>query len=328
MVDPNARNGTKQSAVKSEEGSPSGTKSCSESSGYTWVSEPTGCESEEEEESFLPSWIRDKIYLKDSSRELDDAEKQLWADLEAEDLLEETFIKHIFIDTETGKPYVEMPSMYHRGVIHALERAVNSQSTMTDPVLVQTQGSIKLKGKVQKDPDILIYGPDRTENVEDGRKIRRVNRKWMNPNAIIEVSWTNKLEDEKRKFCLTMKKHKRERGIIKVGYLIKFIPKYRNMYPLDDDDENPADRPLVGIDVYRMESSNELGDQDQEPTMVQEFTRVRMWRFDEDDPEDYLEDFKITAEELGQGGQGEGVSFSFKSIVDELTELGVVFEAP
>jgi len=326
MVDPNARNGTKQSAVKSEEGSPSGTKSCSESSGYTWVSEPTGCESEEEEELFLPSWISNKKYL-DLSGELDDAEKKLWADLEAADLLDEKFIKDIFIDTETGKPYVEMPSKYHHGVIHALEGAVNSQSTMTDPVLVQTHGSITLKNDVEKEPDILIYGPDRTENLEDERAIRLVDRNDMNPNAIIEVSWTNKIEDEKGKFCLQMQEHKRELGIIKVGYLIKFIPKHRNKYPKNNADEaHLADRPLVGIEVYRMESSNQVGDE--EPTIAPDLTMVREWRFDANDPENYPEDFKITAEELGQGGQGEGVSFSFKKIVRALTRRGVVFEAP
>ncbi len=273
---------------------------------------------------FLPSWISEKNYIEVAGS---DAEKKLWADLEAADLLEEQFIKYIFIDTETGKPYVAMPSRYHSGVLRALEGAVNSQSTMTDPVLVKGYAGINLEGEVQKHPDILIYGPDRTENLEYGREIRQVGRYDMNPHAIIEFSWSNKFEDEKGKFCLQMQEHNPALGVINVGYLIKCIPKHRNQYPKNNaNDEHLAARPLVGIDVYRMESSNQLGDE--EPTIVPEPTMVREWRFDANDPENYLEDLKITAEELGQGNQGEGVSFSFKLIVDALTRQGVVFEAP
>lgn len=48
------------------------------------------------------------------------------------------------------------------------------------------------------------------------------------------------------------------------------------------------------------------------------------WRYDED----YPEDLKLTADELGQETDGGFVSFPFKLIVDELIDLGVTFQEP
>jgi hypothetical protein len=75
----------------------------------------------------------------------------------------------------------------------------------------------------------------------------------MNPNAIIEVSWTNKIDDELDKFALQVNRFRSEHGAIKVGYLIKFIPLKNDELSTE---ENP-NRPVVGYDVYRMEAGEE-----------------------------------------------------------------------
>ena len=165
----------------------------------------------------------------------------------------------------------------------------------------------------QKQPDVFIFGQDRT--VEEDfvgittqlRKDADENISEMNPNAIIEVSWTNKIEDELEKFTLQMDAFSPKLGDIKVGYLIKFIPLKKSQLPTE---ENP-DRPLVGFDVYRMEKGAE-GE-----TVIQ-------WRYGED----YPDDLKLTAAELGQGREGEGVSVPLKLIVDKLIQLGVKFQKP
>jgi len=271
----------------------------------------------EPEKEGLPEWISEKNYFELSKQE---ADKELWKDLRKADeqldgsLLDQKFIKYIFIDTETGKPYVKMPTDYHEDVVEELRASVNSQSIMTSPVLVKTDGVIKLKTDALKHPDIFIFGPDRTETNRNRTKCkkRRLNGerkpKCLNPNAIIEVSWTNKIKDEEEKFRLQMKEHNPDLSVINVGYLIKSIPKRNNMYPTD----NFPDRPLVGIDVYRMEPG------DEEPTMFSS------WRHGKNYPDDLI----ITKEQLGQEDHGGGVSISFETIVDELTSLGVLWEEP
>merc|ERR1712194_433781 len=86
-------------------------------------------------------------------------------------------MKYIFIDTETGKPYTKMPTDYHENIVTELRASIDSQSIMTSPVLVQTNGVIELKTDALKHPDIFIFGPDRTETNRNRTKckIRRLN---------------------------------------------------------------------------------------------------------------------------------------------------------
>jgi len=264
------------------------------------------------EQDFLPTFIRKRKY----SNKPEEADKQLWEDIRKEDkktggsFLDQKFLKYIFIDAVTRQAYVQMPSKSHQEVVLALHHLVNSRSTPGDHVLAETIGGMDLKDEGgRKNPDVSIFDQDRTDvHKKYGfLKKKKTGFEPMNPNAIIEVSWTNKIEDEFEKFALEMKECQiDDLGAINVGYLIKFIPE--EYFP----NKKHPDRPLVGIDVYRMEPG------DEEPTMFSS------WRHGKNYPDDLI----ITKEQLGQEDHGGGVSISFETIVDELTSLGVLWEEP
>jgi len=279
------------------------------------------------EGDFLPDFIRKRKYSDDSEK----ADKQLWEDIRKEgkntggSFLYEKFLKYIFIDTETRKAYVQMPSIFHQKVVKKLKSIVSRVGDGV--VLVETDGGIDLTNGSTKEPDIYIFGQDRTESDRDGDLQCRLHRfndgrepEEMNPNAIIKVSWTNKIDDELEKFALQMNHcNSDELGAINLGYLIKFIPKRE--YPTKTNRK----RPLVGIDVYRMERTQEMqtGENIAAPIPDEPFLR---WHHGKKVYS--LGNLKLTGEELGQGTQGEGLSIPFGMIVDKLTELGVVFEKP
>ena len=274
------------------------------------------------EEDFLPVWIREKKY----SEVPEEADKQLWEDLrkvdeerkkKGESFLEQAFIKYIFIDAQTRKPYVEMATSYHEKVVKLLIGFVNKQSTPDHPVLAQGNGKIFLENGSFKYPDVYIFGKKRTFIDEEfgvldikmiqgeGNKKRKLLE--QNPHAIIEVSWTNKIEDELEKFTLQMGKCNKEKlGAIKVGYLIKFIP-LKEM----PTEENPVPR-LKGIHVYRMKL------EDEEPALIVE------WRYDDEN----TKDLNITAEDLEQETGGKGVSIPLGIIKSAVTRCGIKFQEP
>merc|ERR1712130_630408 len=95
-------------------------------------------------------------------------------------------------------------------------------------------------------------------------------------------------------------------GVIKVGYLIKFIPKTSKL-PTKRD----LSHPLVGFDVYRM-----VADEDKPAFYYQ-------WRYGQGDP-GYL---NLEAEVLGRGRGGD-VSIPLKRIVNGLVKRGVTFLEP
>jgi len=275
------------------------------------------------EQDFLPTFIRKRKY----SNKPAEADKQLWEDIRKEDkktggsFLDQKFLKYIFIDAVTRQAYVQMPSKYHQEVVLALHHLVNSRSTPGNHVLAETIGGMDLKdegGKKggRKYPDVCIFGQDRTDvHKKYGfLKKKKTGFEPMNPNAIIEVSWTNKIEDEFEKFALQMKECQiDDLGAINVGYLIKFIPE--EYFP----NKKHPDRPLVGIDVYRMERT-----QGMQPGEIAAPVRVLRWRHGEDFPAA----LELTGAELGQGPQGQGVSIPFSDIVEAVTESGVVFQRP
>lgn len=282
------------------------------------------------EEDFLPASIRERRY----SEIYEEADKQLWEDLREEDkkrrkkgasFLEQAFIKYIFIDVVTRQAYVKMPTDYHEEVVRALRSAINSQSTQARPVLADSSGGMDLTNRSRKYPDIFIHGQDRTKYDKFGELRQRKygfddgRMKPMNPNAIIEVSWTNPIRDELAKFALQMNKYKNsdELGVVNVGYLIKFIPRDRGEYPNDNE---PA-RPLVGINIYRMERTQP----GQMIATLRPGETFCEWRHGQP----YPENLQVTGQILGQGPQGGGVSIPFEAIVDALhEELGVRFETP
>lgn len=277
-----------------------------------------------EAEEGLPLWIRQKVYPTVSYEQ---ADLELWNDLQKVDeesggsFLCNKFIKYIFINLKTGKAYVEMPSMYHEGVVETITAIINGKSTAANPVLATATGVIELTTKSYKHPDIYIFGKDRTHNFHGflrKKKMKQRKKKKqrtetqevaqdMNPDAIIEISWTNDLKDELNKFALQMKKFQRDLGVIKVGYLIKFIPKTSKMPTTED-----LSHPLVGFDVYRMVAG---GDKPSD--------YYYRWRHGQGDPDD----LNLEAQVLGRG-PGEDVSIPLTLIVDELVELGVAFVEP
>jgi len=269
-------------------------------------------------EEELPDFIRRKRTYSEVSTE---ADEQLWEDIRKEhtrrggSFLDQKFLKYTFIDAETREAYVKMPTIFHQRVVKMVRRWADGQSNADNGVLVETDGGIELTTGSRKEPDVYIFGRDRTEYDDYGVLTCRSHQyetetKEMNPSAIIEVSWTNKLKDELEKFALEMNQcNSDELGAIKVGYLIKFIPKKTGMYPTKDHREHP----LVGIDVYRMKAG------DAEPAPDDKF---RSWRYGDT----YPEDLEITGDELGQDNQGTGISIPFKILVGGLAALGVSFE--
>ena len=272
-------------------------------------------------EYVLPDWIRKRKY----SETYEEADKQLWEDLRKEDektggsFLEQAFIKYIFIDVESRQAYVKMPTFFHEKLVKALRSKINSQSTEARPVLADKSDGIDLANDSRKYPDISIHAQDRTEFDEDGTlQQREYEFEPMNPNAIIEVSWSNKLGDELEKFAVQINEcdDSGELGAINVGYLIKPIPRTRGQYPTKID---RTGNPLVGINVYRMERAQN-GETTPTPLPEQPFIQ---WRHGEPYPGDLV----ITGEHLGQGPQG-GVSIPFGRIVGALIAVGVRFVRP
>jgi hypothetical protein len=68
----------------------------------------------------------------------------------------------------------------------------------------------------------------------------------MNPNVIIEFSWTDKIENELWKLQEQMTDYIKDLGTVNLGFLIKTIPVKEQKYPSWED----RSVPLAGFDVY------------------------------------------------------------------------------
>jgi len=307
---------------------PSPVKSeCSDGTLYSVATDHVTAKAEEG----LPLRIRQKDYSIFDTYE--EADTELWKDLRTADeesggsFLDKEFIKYIFINLRTGKAYVEMPTKYHEDIVNVIKAIINGQSTAADPVYATANGVIELTNHSGKHPDIFIFGKDRTKDFYGSRinkKIEihkkkkqrtesteiQVSMENMNPDAIIEISWTNLIGNELEKFALQMKKFEPNLGVIKVGYLIKFIPKTKSKMPTSED----LSHPLVGFDVYRMKT------RDKKPALMCE------WRYGQGDP--HLKPHLTLEAEVLDRGPGADVSIPLMPIVDELVEWGVKFETP
>ncbi|KAL3904445.1 MAG: hypothetical protein SGILL_010066 [Bacillariaceae sp.] len=273
----------------------------------------------ETEENPLPLAIQEKDYSIYSTPV--EADKQLWKDLEKEcpELLEQNFIKYLFI--KNGKAYVEMPSEYHEAMVRKVRAIVTKHSTEEDPILADSSYCMKLTTESMKYPDIFIFGGPRTENRRGRRRVKRVPVgdspvcKGMNPHAIIEVSWTNDIDAELEKFALQINQCRKEAlGAIRVGYLIKTVPLRTGEWP----SEKHPNRPLWGLDIYRMEAPE---DGSKAPTPKKEAPSYR-WRHGEDLTNVNIE---LTADDLECGGV---VSIPLQGLVNSLTDEDVKFESP
>ena len=256
----------------------------------------------------LPLWIKQKDY---SNLSPSDADKQLWEDIESAGIEEEGFVKYIWFDQE-GKAQVDMPSDYHEHIGSSFADFLSEASTDNDPLKATSFGSMGLTNGSQKQPDVFIFGTGRLQQGRNGTWKKGSAR--SNPHAIIEVSWTNKILKDKEKFALQLTNHKRDRGRINVGYLVKFIPTVVNQLPTE---EHP-DRPLWGIDVYRMESP-----EDDEAYVATEPPLYCTWRHGEVFEERHH--IAFTADELERQSP---VSIPLEWIVEDLkNDLGVVFQS-
>lgn len=208
----------------------------------------------EEQQDGLPEEIKSKTY---STTDPGEAEDELWVDLEKHSLLDSVNYIHI---NETGKAVFEMPTMFHQEAVDCIVEVVNAYSTEDDPIKALSEKPVRIKGrKTQfKLPDVAIWGPERLKRVERRKTHTPVTRKIsvdgeltsfkVNPHVIIEVSWTNKLEQELFKLKRQMTLHNHELEEVKIGYLVKI--KASNKYPTDKNRKPP----LVGFDVYKIRS--------------------------------------------------------------------------
>ncbi|KAL3905991.1 MAG: hypothetical protein SGILL_009458 [Bacillariaceae sp.] len=261
----------------------------------------------ESDEDYLPLSIRNKDYSHLNPAE---ADKQLWEDLKTEHLSEEKFTKYICID-DKGKAFVDMPSKYHERVVTCLMNGFNAKSTPDDPLVATASAVMELEGS-KKSPDVFIFGKERTEK-EMGLNVWTFKEE-MNPHVIIEVSWTNDIKTEFTKFALQINDHDRNKGIVNAGYLIKFIPASSLGFPTSDD----PDRPIQGVDVYRMEAPQDEANAVSEPPIA------FRWRYGQEFDETM--DIKFTADELGHVCD---VSYPLEWIVETLkSRCNVVFRLP
>ena len=261
-------------------------------------------------EHHLPLWIQEKDY---SNLSPEEADKQLFADLATEDpeLLERDFVKYLFID-EDGKAYVHMPTNYHETVVLSLISLIRETGTPDDPLFVEASGQMTLTNSTKKYPDVWIFGKERTKKRDKGRPGRVKTAGNINPHAIIEVSWSNKIGSELKKFALQLNRQNRERGIINAGYLLKFIP----LTELPTEEDHP-ERPLIGVDVYRMEAPTDDSNVNTRPVI--EFK----WRQGDD-----LQgkEIKFTAEQLGRECD---VCIPLEWVIDDLKQqMNVRFQSP
>lgn len=227
----------------------------------------------------------------------------------SKELQDKDFIKYVFIDGE-GKAYINMPTRYHENIVTSIVRFVGKTERGDDPVFATASGKIELLTGSDKYPDVHIFGPDRL-NEEGDRKTVSLQGDALdvNPNAIVEVSWTNDVDAELKKFELQMTARNPELGKVNVGYLIRFTPAKTGKMPSDDD----RTRPLRGFDVYKMRASED-GEDEPPPTLFY------AWRAEQDLIDDKL---KFTADELG--GRKNDLIIPLSRLINGLKVYGIQF---
>ena len=176
----------------------------------------------EEQQEGMPEEIKSKTYPSDIAA----AEDELFEDLKKHSLLDSD--KVIVINQE-GKAVWARPTVFHQDALQKLLRIINKHSDQEDPLLAQADIPLlidKTKGKYRH-PDVAIWGQSRLE-AEDGEFDRKYipidgfpGENSMNAHAIIEFSWTNKIETEIWKLQEQVAGHIHALGVVRVGFLIK-----------------------------------------------------------------------------------------------------------
>ena len=203
----------------------------------------------------------------------------------------------------------EMPDDPHNFVVgkiidHFYEWKNDQPINCRTKVNVYVNHSFNTPPNVKRCPDFSIYGPDRLE----GREIRIVNGKLMNPFVIIQFSWTSTFSNEKCAIDDMMNyagvgAEYMDRGRPNVAYLIKALR--RGTSP---------EAPVYGFNIFQVEQDQMTPE---EPTM--------RYRCVDGVQEDTV--ISITPASMGLGGdEGGAFTIAMSDIRAALTRLNVTFD--
>ena len=263
-------------------------------------------------EDNVPKEIKDKTYQ---------SSEEFYKDLEKYGLQD---CKYIALDSD-GKAYWKMvASQFHKAAVNAIERAVEKAEVV---VYTDKEPTLQVAGShgglvVEKEPDLAIWGKGRIADgepavvsISNGPKRLRAT---MNPNVIIEFSWTNKFSKEISKFNDQMNKHMHAEslGKVEVGFLIKTIPLLNNSYPKKHDSEQEIkEKPICGFDVFKAQAGETVGE---------DSDRHLTYRFGNEDSSV----IEITGKDLGEGSRSEDVlvSIPLSAVREALEKRGVFFQ--
>jgi len=268
----------------------------------------------DDQQEGLPEEIKRKTY---PSSNLVSAEDELFEDLK-EHSLEDS--DKVVVINEDGKAIWAMPTVFHQYVLQKLLQIVNKCSEEENPLLAQADIPLLVDKKTKRcrHPDVSIWGPGRLEVEEDGdagQKFISVEGMpgecAMNPNVIIEFSWTNRIENELWKLQEQMKEYVEDLGTVNLGLLVKAIPVKGKKCPSLED----LSVPLTGFDVYCFRS-RETTDTTPEP--------ILKYRLGTDEATTVIE---ISGRDLGRRDPAEAVRIPLSAIRRVCEKWGLKFKA-
>ena len=150
--------------------------------------------------------------------------------------------------------------------------------------------------------DFAIFGPDRL----DGRKIRKVNKRYMNPHVIFQFSWTNDIVKE----ALAVDDMMHHAGVGEYSGLGRPNAAYLIKAKIRGRESNS---PIYGFDIFQVGQGGSTPD---EPTM-----KYRVG---------FQEDTAISVAPVTMGlddDPGEPFKIEMKKIREELERLETMFVA-
>lgn len=272
----------------------------------------------------LPEAISKKIYR---STEETCAEEQLVEDLREHGLLDSH--KFIGLDKKGRAYFLEMATRFHEEAVDEIDSQILSQSVDSDgdddslQLLTRCAYPINIL-RFRKYPDLAIYGSERIVKGRGKTKVKmsRVERfdlpNPVNPNVIIEFSWSNKLDQEISKLNLQMTDHEPSLGLVNVGYLIKAIPAKGKFCPTERD----FSIPVCGFDVYVARRDNPIP-VNSEPAFKYRVQNEQHVGYDKEKDAS----IEIAGVDLGRSSSDPGVRISLSSIRDQLVgRCGLTFQ--
>lgn len=263
-------------------------------------------------EDNVPKEIKDKTYQ---------SSEEFCKDLEKYGLQD---CKHIALDSDGKACWKMVASQFHKAAVNAIEKAVEKAEVV---VYTDKEPTFQVEGShgglvVEKEPDLAIWGTGRIADgepavvsISNGPKRLRAT---MDPNVIIEFSWTNKLPKEISKFNEQMNKHMHagSLGKVEVGFLIKTIPLLDNSYPgRHDSEQEIIEKPICGFDVFKARAGETVGD---------DSDRHLTYRVGNEDSSV----IEISGKDLGEGSRSEDVlvSIPLSAVREALKKRGVSFQ--